>query len=86
MSKFAATAAAEERETEKIMAGLSRVLGGKPIDLVAPALVVAVARALYVEADSDPEKLSFLMFKFIGHLGETVSQMADDEGLGEPRQ
>jgi hypothetical protein len=77
---------AEERENKKIMAGLSRVLGGKPIDLVAPALVVAAARALVVEADNDPEKLAFLTFKFIHHLGETLAQMANDEGLGEPRQ
>ena len=77
---------AEERENKKIMEGLARVLGGKPTDVIAPVLVVAVARVLLLEADNDPEKLAFLVFKFINRLHEAVSEMAHDEGLGEPRQ
>ena len=73
-------------DTEKLMSDLARVLVGKDISAVAPALVVSVARVLMLEANNDPDKLGFLVFKFQRHLIETLSEMAHDEGFGESRQ
>lgn len=71
-----------DRETMKEM---ERVLGGKPIDEVAPILVVAVARALVLEANGDVEELRFLVSKFSVHLVNAVNDMMH-EGDGETRQ
>lgn len=71
--------------SDKLMNDLARVLTGKDIDLVAPALVVAVARVLMIEAGNDPHELSRLMLKFVRLLGDTLSEMGAEEGLGEPR-
>jgi hypothetical protein len=77
---------AKADECEKVMHGIERVLRGHDIDVVAPVLVMTVARVLYNDAGNDPMCLARNMFKFIDLLGSEVAEMAGDEGLGEPRQ
>jgi hypothetical protein len=64
------------------MNALQRLFTGKPIDEVAPMLVVTVARALVIEAAGDRQKLVNLVDKFVFHLSDMVGEMAT-EGDGE---
>ena len=76
----------EERASKRMVEKLESVIGGKPIDEIAPLLVVAVARMLFIDADGDPVKLNFLTIKFIQHLGDALNDMTNFEGWGETRQ
>lgn len=69
-------------EQDKMVSGLSRVLAGRPIDEVAPVLVVAVARTLVIDAGGDEQKLGELVGKFNWHLMQTISDMIKDQDNG----
>jgi hypothetical protein len=66
---------------EQLIHDLEKVIGGKPIEDIAPLLVVAVARMLVIDAKGDTSKLTILVSKFVDHLTTTISDMveADDK-------
>ena len=65
----------------QLVKDLEKVLGSRPIDEIAPLLIVAVARLLVIDADHDPERLGFLIAKFLSHLTATVNDMIEDGDL-----
>jgi hypothetical protein len=68
-----------EAENDKLVKDLERVIGGKPIDDVAPLLVVAVARLLFIDAGGDKERMAFLVAKFLHHLSNAINDMWEEE-------
>jgi len=61
----------------ELIEALETALGGKPLDEVAPALVVAVARALVIDANGDMDRLNGLTLKFIHHLHLQIIDMLE---------
>jgi hypothetical protein len=66
---------------EQLIHDLEKVIGGKPIEDIAPLLIVAVARLLVIDAEGDTSKLAVLVSRFMNHLTATISGMieANDE-------
>ena len=70
---------------EQLYREMDALLDGKPIELVAPLLVIAVARALVLEASGDMGELIRLLLKFQLHLNGQIDDMLA-EGEGETRK
>jgi hypothetical protein len=62
-------------DRDQMIHDLEKVIGGKPIEDIAPLLVVAVARMLVIDAEGDTSKLAMLLAKFLEHLTATISDM-----------
>ena len=71
-----------DAEDEQIYRELGALLDGRPIHDVAPALVVAAARALALEADGDQEKLVLALTKFAQLLAEQALDMLGKDNDG----
>lgn len=67
---------------DELFNGISKLLYGKPIDAVAPVLVVAVARVLMLDGEGDPQKTAMLIAKFMDRLTNVIHDMmtGDPEG------
>jgi hypothetical protein len=70
------------KNREDLLEAVAKVLAGKPIDEVAPVLVVAVARVLLIDSGGDPDKTAFLIAKFLDRLAHTVQDMM----TGDPEE
>jgi len=69
---------ANDRISDQMLKDLEKVIGDKPIEDVAPLLIVAVARLLVIDAGGDKSKLTLLLAKFLGHLMETIHDMVGE--------
>ena len=71
-----------DTDYERTYRELGALLEGRPIHDVAPALVIAAARALATEADGDMDELVSLVRKFSNLLAEEALDMLnkDDDG------
>jgi hypothetical protein len=65
-----------------VIKDLEKVIGGKPIEDIAPLLVVTVARMLVLDAGGDMPKLAMLVAKFTHHLTSTINDMVDEDDAG----
>jgi hypothetical protein len=70
----------------EIMDGIAKVIIDKPIDEVAPVLVVAVARVLMIDGEGDKDKVAFSVAKFLSRLTETLNDMWEDEESADTTQ
>jgi hypothetical protein len=61
--------------------GMKTLLDGKPLEAVAPVLVVAVARALWINAEGDPGRTREMTMKFVNTLMHEIDGM-----LREPEE
>jgi hypothetical protein len=70
----------------EIMDGIAKVIIDKPIDEVAPVLVVTVARVLMIDAGGDTDKVAFLVAKFLHRLADTIHDMCNEEEADAERR
>ena len=63
---------------------LNKLVRGKPLNAVAPLLLGALARCLWLEARGDEEQLALLALKACENLSETLERLSIPEGT--PRQ
>ena len=70
--------------SDALFDGMKTLLDGKPLDAVAPVLMVAVARALWIDAGGDPDKARGLTMKFMNTLMREIDGMLREPG--EPLQ
>jgi hypothetical protein len=69
-----------DKPNDEMFKALDQVLRGKPIDDVAPLLVIAVARMLVIDAEGDNAKLAMLTAKFMFHMTEAMEEMVQNPG------
>jgi hypothetical protein len=63
---------------------LNKLVRGKPINAVAPLLLGALARCLWLEAGGDEARLAVLTFKACENLSDTLERLSIPAGA--PRQ
>lgn len=71
-----------DSDYERIYHELGAILEGRPIHDVAPALIIAAARALATQADGDADRLVSLVWKFSNLLAEQAIDMLGKDNDG----
>jgi hypothetical protein len=67
----------EDEPNDDLLEAVKRVITGQSNDQVIPVLLVAIARALVIDADGDPERLEQLGEKFCALLSDSARDMME---------